>query len=143
MGGEVTSGTRYLCPMPNCAWHHDEPDGQLPTTWPTIRIEDGIEAGIAALAEHAVIDRAGRVEVAIEQHLAAAHTSLDYVREIARLQHFVQQLRDLHHEGHGSIAMAGGGSMESDNVCPSCGLLWPCPTGELLAVHDGPEGPTP
>lgn len=132
----MTSGTRYLCPMPDCGWHHDEPDGQLPTTWPTVRIEDGIQAGIAALVEHAMTERVGRVEAAVCEHLATTHTNLDYVREIVRLQRYVQRFRDLHHEGHGSFDMAGGGRMESDNVCPSCGVLWPCPTGELIEALD-------
>jgi hypothetical protein len=77
--------------MPDCGWHHDEPDGP-PEQWPAVPFKGDLRAHLAALTERVMADRMERVETAIRTHLETAHGVADYVHEIVRLQRILQRL---------------------------------------------------
>lgn len=68
---------RYLCPISDCEWHHDEPDRpSQPWPWKG-SIEDSIFAGL--------MDRAQAVDRTIGDHLAT-HSVLEWFTEVRKQQ---------------------------------------------------------
>jgi hypothetical protein len=89
----MTPTTRYLCPLPGCGWHHDEPD---------LAAEDALRftpapsastpsESIASMVEQSLLGRAARVEAAIKQHVET-HSVLEWMREVDRLQSTLRQV---------------------------------------------------
>jgi hypothetical protein len=106
----VTPTTRYLCPLPDCGWHHDEPDPTADEalqivrnpaaddpayhpvmgyrTAPELAAEPprftGFADLVAPLVGRAMLQRATRVEARIEAHVST-HSVLEWMREVQRL----------------------------------------------------------
>lgn len=58
----------------------------------------------------------------------------------ARLQaaeHLLAELRHLHTRGPGQLRTPAG-MLNADDVCRSCCVQWPCPTGRLLGTASAP-----
>jgi hypothetical protein len=102
--------TRYLCPLPLCGWHHDEPDvssADLPQTIREPAAADpayepisghrgefelhadppsftGLSEMISGLTEQILLRRTARVEGIVKTHFES-HPLIDWIREVQRL----------------------------------------------------------
>lgn len=106
----TTQTTRYLCPLPDCGWHHDESDPTASDALQIIRnpaADDpaydpvmgyrseaelradppsftGFVDIVAPLVEQAMLRRAARIEALVEAHVTT-HSVLEWMREVQRL----------------------------------------------------------